>query len=155
MHPNAERVLAALRGAGAAGEIRELSDSARTATEAAAALGCPVGAIVKSLVFAADGNPLLVLTSGAHTVDTERLVSALDLTSVTRADAAMVRAATGFPIGGVAPVGHPAPLQTVVDTALGRYDVIWASAGTPHAVFPTTYEELLLMTGGHPMEVGA
>lgn len=155
MHPNAERVVSALRDAGATGEVRELSDSARTAAEAATALGCPVGAIVKSLVFAADGVPLLVLTSGAHTVDTDRLAGALDVVTVTRADADMVRAATGFPIGGVAPLGHPAPLQTVVDTALGRYDVVWAAAGTPHAVFPTTYEELLRMTGGHPMEVGA
>ena len=155
MHPNAERVVAALRAAGATGEVRELSDSARTAAEAATALGCPVGAIVKSLVFAADGAPLLVLTSGSHTVDTDRLADALDLATVTRADADLVRSATGFPIGGVAPVGHPAPLQTVVDTALGRYDVVWAAAGTPHAVYPTTYEELLRMTGGHPMEVGA
>ncbi|MDX6286747.1 MAG: hypothetical protein QOG53_2232 [Frankiales bacterium] len=154
MHPNAERVGAALRAAGSVGEVRELTKSARTAAEAATALGCPVGAIVKSLVFAADGVPLLVLTSGSHTVDTDRLADALGLATVTRADAEMVRSATGFPIGGVAPVGHPAPLQTVVDTALGRYDEVWAAAGTPHAVFPTTYEELLRMTGGHPMEVG-
>jgi prolyl-tRNA editing enzyme YbaK/EbsC (Cys-tRNA(Pro) deacylase) len=155
MHPNAERVVAALRDAGATGEVRELSDSARTAAEAAAALGAPVGAIVKSLVFAADGVPLLVLTSGAHTVDTARLAAALDLASVTRADPDLVRTATGFPIGGVAPCGHPAPLQTVVDTALQDYDVVWAAAGTPHAVFPTTYDELLRITGGTPLDVGA
>ena len=153
MHPNVERVVAALRDAGATGDARVLSDSARTAAEAAAALDCPVGAIVKSLVFTADGEPLLVLTSGAHTVDTHRLAGALDVTTVARADPDTVRAATGFPIGGVAPVGHPAPLQTVIDTGLGRYDVVWAAAGTPHAVFPTTYDELLRITGGTPMEV--
>ena len=147
--------MGALRAAGATGEATVLSDSARTAAEAAAALGCPVGAIVKSLVFAADGEPLLVLTSGSHNVDTERVASALGVATVTRADPDLVRSATGFPIGGVAPVAHPGPLQTIIDTALGRYDVVWAAAGTPHAVFPTTYEELLRMTEAHPMEVGA
>lgn len=155
MHPNAERVQAALRAGGAAGEVRELADSTRTAAEAAAALGCPVGAIVKSLVFVADGHPVLVLASGDHQVDTHKVGHALDAHHVGRADADLVRDATGYAIGGVAPVGHPHPLRTLVDPALGAYDVVWAAAGTPHAVFPTSYAELLALTGGASADVGA
>jgi prolyl-tRNA editing enzyme YbaK/EbsC (Cys-tRNA(Pro) deacylase) len=158
MHANAERVAAALRTAGAgaaAGEIRELTDSARTAQEAADAVGVPVGAIVKSLVFAADGAPILVLTSGDHQVDTTKIAAILGAASVKRADADLVREATGFPIGGVAPVGHPQPLTTVIDEHLRGFAVIWAAAGTPHAVFPTTYDELVAVSGGTPADVAA
>jgi prolyl-tRNA editing enzyme YbaK/EbsC (Cys-tRNA(Pro) deacylase) len=158
MHANAERVAAALRAAaadGAADGIQELSDSARTALEAADALGVPVGAIVKSLVFAADGKPVLVLASGDHQVDTAKVAIVLGVGTVKRADADLVREATGFPIGGVAPVGHPLPLMTVIDEHLGDFEVVWAAAGTPHAVFPTSYDELVRVSGGTPAEVAA
>lgn len=154
MHPNAVRVAETLRAAGATGEVRELSDSARSAALAAEALGCPVGAIANSLVFRAGDDPILVLTSGAHRVDTGKVSALLGVAALARADPDFVRAATGQPIGGVAPVGHPAAVRTVVDVALAAYDVVWAAAGTPHAVFPTTYEELLRLTAGTPAEVG-
>lgn len=155
MHANTERVAAALRAGAATGEIRELADSARTAVEAAAALGVPVGAIVKSLVFAADDGPVLVLASGDHQVDTAVVATVLGVAAVKRADPETVRAATGFPIGGVAPVGHPAPLPTVIDTHLATFDAIWAAAGTPHTVFATTYDELLGLTSGTPAAVAS
>jgi prolyl-tRNA editing enzyme YbaK/EbsC (Cys-tRNA(Pro) deacylase) len=153
VHPNVERVAAILRAAGATGEPVQLADSARTAAEAAAALGCPVGAIASSLVFAADGAPLLVVTSGAHRVDTEHVARTIGVERIKRADADLVRSATGYAIGGVAPVGHPAPVRTLVDVALKQYDVVWAAAGHSHAVFPTSYDELLRLTGGTPVEV--
>lgn len=155
MHANAQRVQAALDAAGAQGRVVELADSARTATEAAQALRCAVGAIVKSLVFAADGAPVLVLASGDHRVDTVKVATRLRADHVARADAALVRAASGFPIGGVAPVGHPRPLRTLLDETLAGYPVLWAAAGTPHTVFPTSYDELRQLTGGEPAEVAA
>lgn len=154
-HPTTARVQAALQAAGATGVARELADSTRTAEQAAAALGVPVGAIVKSLVFAADGEPLLVLASGDHQVDTAAIAKLVGAAHVGRADADMVRAATGYAIGGVAPVGHPQPLRTVVDNHLASFDVVWAAAGTPRSVFPTSYDELLRMTGGQPADVAA
>ncbi|SRR5690554_456023 len=153
LHRNAVRIQDLLRELGMTGEVRQLADSARTAREAADALGVPVGAICSSLVFLLDGEPLLVLTSGAHRVDTALLGETLG-GSITRADADAVRAATGQPIGGVAPVGHPAPLRTVVDLALREFDEVWAAAGHPHAVFPTTFDELVRVTGGTPHVVG-
>jgi prolyl-tRNA editing enzyme YbaK/EbsC (Cys-tRNA(Pro) deacylase) len=153
VHPSVARVADLLRDAGATGEPVQLADSTRTAAEAAAALGCEVGAIASSLVFTADGEPLLVMTSGAHRVDTGHVARLLGVQEVGRADAALVRSATGYAIGGVAPIGHPAPLRTLVDQALAQYDVVWAAAGHPHAVFPTSYEELVRITGGTPAEV--
>jgi prolyl-tRNA editing enzyme YbaK/EbsC (Cys-tRNA(Pro) deacylase) len=155
VHANAERVAAALRTGGASGQIRELDESARTAVEAGAALGVPVGAIVKSLVFTADGSPVLVLASGDHQVDTAAVAAVLGVAKVRRADADLVRSATGFAIGGVAPIAHPTPLRTIIDTHLGSFDVIWAAAGTPHAVFPTTYDELVRLSGGTPADIAA
>jgi prolyl-tRNA editing enzyme YbaK/EbsC (Cys-tRNA(Pro) deacylase) len=154
MHPNVERVAAALRGHGAAGEIVELPDSARTAQAAADQLGCEVGAIANSLVFDADGAPLLVMTSGAHRVDTGKVALLVGAEKVRRATPEFVREATGQPIGGIAPVGHPAPIRTLVDVWLDKYDEVWAAGGHPHTVFPTSYEELLRITGGDPAEVG-
>jgi prolyl-tRNA editing enzyme YbaK/EbsC (Cys-tRNA(Pro) deacylase) len=154
MHPNAERVAAALTAGGASGEIRELADSTRTAAEAAAALGVEIGAIVKSLVFRADGEPVLVLASGDHQVDTAKLRNVLGVTTIERADAAAVREATGFPIGGVAPIAHPHRLSTVVDRHLAGFEEIWAAAGTPHAVFRTSYHELVRLSGGTPADLG-
>jgi prolyl-tRNA editing enzyme YbaK/EbsC (Cys-tRNA(Pro) deacylase) len=136
------------------GEVRVLPDSAPTAAAAAAQLGCEVGAIANSLVFAADGAPLLVMTSGAHRVDTSRVAALVGAAVVSRADAKSVRAWTGQVIGGVAPVGHPAPIRTLVDVWLAKYDVVWAAGGHPHAVFPTSYDELLRITGGTAAEVG-
>jgi prolyl-tRNA editing enzyme YbaK/EbsC (Cys-tRNA(Pro) deacylase) len=145
---------AVLRSLGVAGEVREFASAVPTAAAAAEQLGCEVGAIANSLVFAADGAPLLVMTSGAHRVDTARVAKLLDLSSVDRADAKSVRAWTGQVIGGVGPVGHPAPIRTLVDNWLARYEVVWAAAGHPHAVFPTSFAELLRITGGAAAEVG-
>ncbi|MQA96715.1 MAG: YbaK/EbsC family protein, partial [Streptosporangiales bacterium] len=140
---------------GAAGEIRELTDPAPTAATAAAQLGCEVGAIANSLIFSADGESLLVLTSGAHRVDTGKVAALIGVSKVRRADPEFVRAATGQPIGGVAPVGHPAPVRTLVDTWLAEYDVVWAAGGHPHTVFPTTFDELLRITEGTPADIGS
>jgi prolyl-tRNA editing enzyme YbaK/EbsC (Cys-tRNA(Pro) deacylase) len=154
MHSAAEHVARVLRGLGAAGQVRELPEPAPTAASAAAQLDCDVGAIANSLVFSADGEPLLILTSGAHRVDTARVAALLGTGSVRRADPDFVRAATGQVIGGVAPVGHPRPVRTLVDTWLEKYDVVWAAAGHAHTVFPTSFAELVRITGGTPAEVG-
>jgi prolyl-tRNA editing enzyme YbaK/EbsC (Cys-tRNA(Pro) deacylase) len=143
-----------LKELGVPGEVRVLPESAPTAAAAAAQLGCEVGAIANSLVFAADGAPLLVMTSGAHRVDTARVAALVGAAAVARADAKSVRAWTGQVIGGVAPVGHPAPIRTLVDVWLAKYDVVWAAGGHPHTVFPTSYDELLRITGGTSAEVG-
>jgi prolyl-tRNA editing enzyme YbaK/EbsC (Cys-tRNA(Pro) deacylase) len=145
----------ALRLRGATGEVRRLDDSARTAKEAADALGIEVGQIASSLVFLADSDPILVMASGGHRVDTEKLSAILDGATITKANADDVRRATGFAIGGVAPVGHPEPLRTIVDIALSRYDEVWAAGGHPHYVFATSYDELLRITAGEAAEVGA
>jgi prolyl-tRNA editing enzyme YbaK/EbsC (Cys-tRNA(Pro) deacylase) len=152
--PRVAEVARLLAEAGARGEVRELPDSARTAAAAAAQLGVPVGAIANSLLFDAGGAPLLVLTSGAHRVDTGKVAALLGVPRLTRATPEFVREHTGQPIGGVAPIGHPAPVGTLVDVELARYERVWAAAGHPHAVFPTSYEELLRLTGGTAAEVG-
>lgn len=139
---------------GARGQVRELDDSARTAKEAAAALGIEVGQIASSLIFLADGEPVLVVASGGHRVDELQLGAVLGA-RITKANADDVRRATGFAIGGVAPVGHPEPLRTIVDIALSRYDEVWAAGGHPHCVFPTSYDELLRITAGEAAEIGA
>lgn len=149
------RVREALAGLGAQGEVRALDDSARTAAEAAAALGVEVGQIANSLIFIADGDPVLVMASGGRRVDTVQLAAILEVNVIEKASADQVRTTTGFAIGGVAPVGHPEPLRTIVDIALSRFDVVWAAAGHPHYVFPTTYDELLRITAGEAAEVGA
>ncbi|WP_306814665.1 YbaK/EbsC family protein [Microbacterium jiangjiandongii] len=141
-------VHAALRAAGIPGEIVVLPDAAATAAQAAAAVGVEVGAIANSLVFWSDGEPLLVMTSGAHRVDTAALAARLGRQRIERATAQQVRDATGQAIGGVAPTGHPAPLSTVVDEMLAGYPEIWAAAGTPHTVFPLTFDQLVALTGG-------
>lgn len=148
--PSVQRVRVELERLGAPGveRIRHIPDGARTAAEAAAALGVEVGAIANSLVFVADGLPLLVMTSGGHRVDTAALAARLGVGAIDRATPDIVKAATGQAIGGVAPVGHPAPLRTVVDPALEQYDEIWAAAGHSHAVFPLTFADLVRITGG-------
>ncbi len=142
-----------LIGAGLTARVRELPDSTRTAAEAAAALGCEIGAIASSLLFLADGAPLLVMTSGRHRVDTAILASEIGATTIAMASAKDVRAITGQAIGGVAPVGHPAPVRTVIDRALTDYDTVWTAAGTPHTVVPLSYEQLMALTGGASVSV--
>jgi prolyl-tRNA editing enzyme YbaK/EbsC (Cys-tRNA(Pro) deacylase) len=154
LHPNAARVAQALARLGVAGVVRELPERAATAADAAALLGIEVGAVANSLIFDADGQPLLVLTSGAHRADTLLLSGIAGAGSVRRASPEFVRQHTGQPIGGVAPVGHPKPLRTIVDVDLARYAVVWAAGGHPHYVFPTTYDELLRVTAGVAAEVG-
>ena len=149
------KVRKALALLGARGEVRALDDSARTAKEAADALGIEVGQIASSLIFLADGEPVLVIASGGHRVDTMQLAAILEVNDIAKATADDVRKATGFAIGGVAPVGHPHPLRTIVDIALSRYDEVWAAGGHPHYVFPTSYDELLRITAGEAAEIGA
>ena len=151
-HSSVDRVRDALRAHGLDPEIRWFDDAATTAAAAAAALGIEVGAIANSLVFTLDGAPLLVLTSGAHRVDAAWLGDRLGGT-IARASKDVVKQATGQVIGGVAPLGHPSPLRTLVDVALADFPVVWAAAGHAHTVFPTTFDELVRITGGEPTEV--
>jgi prolyl-tRNA editing enzyme YbaK/EbsC (Cys-tRNA(Pro) deacylase) len=131
-----------------------LAAAVPTASAAAALVGVEVGAIANSLVFAtAEDEPLLVMTSGAHRVDTAKVAALVGTAQLRRASADFVYAATGQRIGGVAPVAHPRPLRTVVDVALADYPQIWAAGGIPHAVFPTTFDELVKLTDGLPAEV--
>jgi prolyl-tRNA editing enzyme YbaK/EbsC (Cys-tRNA(Pro) deacylase) len=153
MHSSARHVARELAALGVTGQVRELPDPAPTAATAAAQLGCDVGAIANSLVFDADGAPLLVLTSGAHRVNTAKVGAELGVGTLRRADPEFVYASTGQRIGGVAPVGHPRPITTLVDTALRDYDVVWAAAGHAHTVFPTSFDELVRITSGTPLDV--
>jgi prolyl-tRNA editing enzyme YbaK/EbsC (Cys-tRNA(Pro) deacylase) len=153
LHPNAARVQAALTASGSTAVVRELPDSARTSAEAAAALGVQIGQIAKSLVFVADGKPVMVVLRGADRLDVARLGAHLGATTVTQADAGTVQAATGFPVGGVSPVAHAGDLRVIVDLAISGHQVVWAAAGTPHAVFPTSFDELLTVSGGEAADV--
>jgi prolyl-tRNA editing enzyme YbaK/EbsC (Cys-tRNA(Pro) deacylase) len=158
-HPNVQLVARRLTELGASGQVVELTDPAPTAATAAAQLGCEIGAIANSLVFAAvfegraEKEPVLVLTSGAHRVDTAKVATLIGAVRLSRATPEFVKEATGQTIGGVAPVGHPKPLRTLVDEWLRDHETVWAAAGHAHTVFPTTYEELLAMTGGTPAQV--
>jgi prolyl-tRNA editing enzyme YbaK/EbsC (Cys-tRNA(Pro) deacylase) len=172
-HPAVGRVSATLQELGATGIPRALDQSARTAAEAAAALGVEVGQIASSIVFALplgegqlEALPLLVVTSGRHRVDTKLVAAGLKVEKLERADADFVRRWSSFAIGGVPPVGWQeqldgvktpiqagAKLTVLVDQALNDYDVVWAAAGHPHVVFPTTYDELVQITGGHPATI--
>lgn len=161
-HPSVARVRQTLLAAGVSAQAHALDDSARTAAEAAAGLGIEVGQVASSIVFGlppfAEGDEprsLLVVTSGAHRVDTHRVAELLGVPKLLRADADLVRQWSGFAIGGVSPVGWTeAPSATLVDRALAQYDVVWAAAGHPHCVFPTTFDELVRLTGGTPAVVG-
>ncbi len=152
-HPSIARIRAELARSGATGEIRVFPDGVRTAAQAAEALGCEVGAIANSLVFDADGSPVLILTSGAHRVDTAAVEARLGVTRLGRAAPEFVREHTGQAIGGVAPLGHPAPIPTYIDPWLRRHDTIWAAAGHSHAVFHTTYDELVKLTDASELDV--
>jgi len=149
---SARRVQAALRELGLDAQVVELADSTRTASEAAAAVGCELGAIVKSLVFrgAESGKPVLALVSGDRRADEGALARALG-EPVERADADWVRDVTGYAFGGVPPVGHPAPVRTLIDDGLLRFHVVWAAAGTPRTVFPIAPGELARVTSARPL----
>ncbi len=155
-NPSVIRVTALLKELGCSGEVTILSDSARTALDAANALGIEVGQVASSIVFKLpSGNPLLVITSGRHRVDTELVAKNLGVEKLHRADADFVKNASGFSIGGVSPVGWVnQPEITLIDQALNDYDVAWAAAGHPHAVYPTAFAELVRVTGATPMVVG-
>ena len=153
-HPRVAAVTRLLAASGATGEVRILPAEVRTAAAAAEALGVPVGAIVNSLVFAVGEAPVLILTSGAHRVDETTVGALLGVAELHPAPPEFVRRHTGQVIGGVAPIGHPAPIGTLVDIELARYERVWAAAGHPAAVFSTTYEELLRLTAGTAAEVG-
>jgi prolyl-tRNA editing enzyme YbaK/EbsC (Cys-tRNA(Pro) deacylase) len=152
MHPNAERVQAELRALGAGGEVVELAASTRTSQEAAAAIGTTVAQIAKSLVFIAGEAPVLVIASGVNRVSLTKLEAILD-GHATRPDAETVKRLTGFPIGGVAPVGHATRPRVLIDRDLLQYEEIWAAAGTPNAVFRTAPEELARITKGELVDV--
>ncbi len=146
-HAAVARFRAELTARGGTGRVVVLPDSVHTAALAAEALGCEVGAIANSLLFDADGSPVLVLTSGAHRVDTVGVAARIGVPSLTRATPGFVREHTGQVIGGVSPIGHPAPVPTYIDPWLRRHAEVWAAAGHPAAVFSTTYDELVTMTG--------
>ncbi len=152
MKPSVQRVRDALAAADLHPEIVEYAESTRTAQAAADALGTTVERIVKSLVFLADGEPLVVLASGVNRVDTAKIGRELGR-RIDRADSARVRAATGFAIGGVAPVGYPAPVETLIDRDLLQYDVVWAAAGTPSSVFPIAPGDLLRVAGAEAVDL--
>ena len=150
-----KRVLAALHEHGLEGEVHVLSDSARTAQEAADALGILVGQVASSIVFKLDDeSPLLVITSGRHRVDTKLVAEKLGVQKLHRVDADYVKEKSGFSIGGVSPVGWVNPVTILIDEALNDYDVVWAAAGHPHSVYPTTYAELIKCTEAKPMVIG-
>jgi len=154
-NPSVQRVTAKLKELGITGEVHVLSDSARTAQEAADALGILVGQVASSIVFKLDDeSPLLVITSGRHRVDTKLVAEKLGIAKLHRVDADYVKEKSGFSIGGVSPVGWINPATILIDEALNDYDVVWAAAGHPHSVYPTTFAELIRATGAKPMVVG-
>jgi prolyl-tRNA editing enzyme YbaK/EbsC (Cys-tRNA(Pro) deacylase) len=154
-NPSVQRVSAKLKELGIKGEVHVLSDSARTAQEAADALGILVGQVASSIVFKLDDeSPLLVITSGRHRVDTKLVAEKLGVAKLHRVDADYVKEKSGFSIGGVSPVGWVSPATILIDEALNDYEVVWAAAGHPHSVYPTTFVELLECTGAKPMVVG-
>ena len=151
-----ERVRQALVAAGLQGDlVRELPADTSTAESAANAVGAPQGSIVKSLIFLAEGTPLLVLVAGDQRADVKRLRAELGLSKrqLRIARPAEVLEATGFEVGGVAPVGHREPVRTFIDRTLGRFEVVWAAAGSAHAVFPISFEQLVEITDGRVMDV--
>ena len=157
-HPSIARFRTELEARGGRGRVVVLPDSVHTAALAAEALGCEVGAIANSLLFAASTDagetmPVLILTSGAHRVDTAKAAATVGVEALKRASPDFVREHTGQVIGGVSPIAHPRPIRTYLDPALRTYDEIWAAAGHPAAVFSTTYDELLAMTAAEEIEV--
>ena len=141
---------------GVKGEINILADTARTAIDAANGLGIEVGQIASSLIFKLpSGNPLLIITSGRHRVDTDLVAKNLNIPELGRADANYVKEVSGYSVGGVSPIGWiTTPEMTLIDEALNDYEIVWAASGHPHAVYPTSYAELIACTGATPMVVG-
>jgi prolyl-tRNA editing enzyme YbaK/EbsC (Cys-tRNA(Pro) deacylase) len=152
-HPAITRFRDEHQRRGGTGRVVVLPDTVHTAALAAQALGCEVGAIANSLLFEADGAPVLILTSGAHRVDTGAVSARLGVGRLVRAKPEFVREHTGQVIGGVSPIGHPAPVPTYLDPWLRQHEVVWAAAGHPAAVFSTSYDELAAMTGAAALEV--
>ncbi len=172
-HVSIDNVADQLHRLGATGSVRVLPEQARTAQQAADGLGCEVGAIANSFIFTAHGStaygseapgseansseedsgPVLILTSGAHRVDTSKVAATIGVAAMSKASPEFVRAHTGQAIGGVAPLGHPVRLPTYIDRALASYPVVWAAAGHSHAVFDTTYDELLALTNAMEIDV--
>lgn len=144
----ADRFARAARDAGLDLDIHRFPEGTRTAADAARAVGCELGQIVKSLVFVADGEPLIALTSGPNRVDPVRLAALLGATEIRMATADEAREATGYAIGGTPPFGHHRPLRVMADPDLLRYEVVWAAAGAPDAVFPITPADLVRLSGG-------
>ena len=141
---------------GVKGEVNILSETARTAVDAANGLGIEVGQIASSLIFKLpSGNPLLIITSGRHRVDTDLVAQNLGIAELGRADANYVKEVSGYSVGGVSPIGWTSqPEKTLIDQALNDYPVVWAASGHPHAVYPTSFDELIVCTGAKPMVVG-
>jgi len=154
LHANAVRAQQAITDAGLDATVKTLDESAHTVAEAAAALEVKEAQIAKSLIFMADGEPVMIVASGDQRIDTKLLSEHMGGKKIKRADADAVRSATGYPIGGVSPAGLPGELTVLVEESLDRFDAVWAAAGTPHAVFCSTYKELLQLTGGTPSNVG-
>lgn len=152
-HESVTRFREELARRGGQGQVRVLPETVHTAALAAQALGCEVGAIANSLLFDAEGSPVLVLTSGAHRVDTAVVAERIGVGSLRRAKPDFVRQHTGQVIGGVSPMAHTTPVPTFIDPWLARHEVVWAAAGHPAALFATSYQELLSMTGATPLEV--
>ena len=151
-----KRFKEAANSLGVKGEINILADTARTAIDAANGLGIEVGQIASSLIFKLpSGNPLLIITSGRHRVDTDLVAKNLNIPELGRADANYVKEVSGYSVGGVSPIGWiTTPEITLIDEALNDYEVVWAASGHPHAVYPTSYAELIGCTGATPMVVG-
>lgn len=146
-HPNTQRVIDAAAAAGLTISVTRFPEGTRTAADAAAAVGCDVAAIVKSIVLDSSLGPIVVLTSGANRVDYAKVAAALDAIDVRRADPEAARAATGFPIGGTAPFGHPRKVPMLMDQDLLALAQVWAAAGTPDTVFPVAPQALAAATG--------
>ena len=151
-----KRFKEAANSLGVKGEINILAETARTAIDAANGLGIEVGQIASSLIFKLpSGNPLLIITSGRHRVDTDLVAKNLNIAELGRADANYVKEVSGYSVGGVSPIGWVStPELTLIDEALNDYEVVWAASGHPHAVYPTSYAELIACTGATPMVVG-
>jgi len=151
LHPSAQRVASALLERGVRGPIRQFAASTKTSADAAKALECEVGAIASCLVFMLDDEPVVVVKSGVHRVDTQKLATIAGGGHVRQATPDEVRAATGQPIGGVSPVGWPGALRVFIDETLAEFERVWSACGTPNAVFATTYDELRRLTGATPL----
>lgn len=152
-HPSVGKFKKTCQELGVKGEVVKTNETARTADEAAATLGVKVGQIVKSLVFEADGETVLVLTSGQNKVDTNKVAQEFKVKTVSKADADKTREVTGYAIGGIPPLGHITKMRILIDETFKNFNEIWAAAGHPHYVFPTSFEELVRLSGAIPADI--